>query len=256
MVKFVRNLETIFTKYIEDFFDKKFTSGLQPVEIAKKLTRLMENERSVGVSHIYVPNNYTVYVSQEDYTRLEPYISNICQELTTYLLEKAKAKKYVAEELRVSLVMNENVKPGKFQVDCQFSILKNSNDIRPDELKKDDEMANTKIYAKAIIPESKQPEAIISALLTVIEGLDTGLRADITTNRVNIGRREGNELPLADLNTSRLHAYIIYEDGGHMIYDAKSLNGTYVNNHRITRKKLQSGDRIKLGNTVILYEVK
>jgi pSer/pThr/pTyr-binding forkhead associated (FHA) protein len=73
---------------------------------------------------------------------------------------------------------------------------------------------------------------------------------------VNIGRRESNELPLTDMNTSRLHAYVVFEEGGHTLYDARSLNGTYVNDHRVTRKRLKAGDRIKVGNTVILYEVK
>ena len=50
--------------------------------------------------------------------------------------------------------------------------------------------------------------------------------------------------------------YVIFEDGTHVLYDAKSLNGTYVNGQRITRKSLKNGDHIKLGNTVLLYEVK
>ncbi len=89
-----------------------------------------------------------------------------------------------------------------------------------------------------------------------MEGLDTGQRVEAAVNRINIGRRESNEMPLSDMNTSRLHAYVIYEEGAHVLYDAKSLNGTYVNDHRVTRKRLKNKDRIKLGSTVLLYEVK
>ncbi|MPN61701.1 hypothetical protein SDC9_209443 [bioreactor metagenome] len=89
----------------------------------------------------------------------------------------------------------------------------------------------------------------------IVEGLDKGMKVEVGSKRINIGRRESNELPLTDMNTSRLHAYVIYEEGNHVLHDAKSLNGTYVNGHRITRKILCSGDRIKVGNTIILYEV-
>lgn len=90
----------------------------------------------------------------------------------------------------------------------------------------------------------------------MVKGIDSGLQIDLGVERVNIGRRESNELPLTDMNTSRLHAYVVYEEGGHVLYDAKSLNGTYANNHRVTRKRLKAGDRVKVGNTVILYEVR
>jgi len=190
-LKLFRNIESFFQKHIEGFFDKTFGSGIQPVELAKSLVKYMENERSVGVSHVYVPNRYVVYLGSEDFNRLQTYQQNIEKELTGYL---------------------------------QQPIFK--------------------------------PAVRLNGRLTVVEGLDTGQRVEAAVNRINIGRRESNEMPLSDMNTSRLHAYVIYEEGAHVLYDAKSLNGTYVNDHRVTRKRLKNKDRIKLGSTVLLYEVK
>ncbi|HWR44785.1 DUF3662 and FHA domain-containing protein [Sporomusa sp.] len=253
-MKFVRNIENFFEKYIEGFFNKQFTSGLQPVEIAKQLARIMEDERTVGVSHVYVPNHYSVYLSRETYERLEPYASAVCGELSAYLTEESRHKGYtMAGGPQIELFADENLIKQAFRVTSSFT------DAPYEETSSQAESvtSDTRIFDKlnpALLDRS--PPQLLHGLLTVIEGLDAGLKVDCTTNRINIGRRNTNELPLTDMNTSRLHAYIVYEDGCHVLHDAKSLNGTYVGNHRITHKLLKNGDRIKVGNTVILYEVK
>lgn len=253
-VKFVRNLENFFEKYIEGFFNKKFASGLQPVEIAKHLLREMESQRSIGVSHIYVPNSYLVSINSEDYTHLSPYSQAIQLELSHYLTVEAKQRGYtIVGKPIVEIALAENIIEGLFHITSRFTEPLPS--LTPDEPPDSSEISETRIFAKVSI-EPSVPKQSISGLLTVIEGLDSGRQVDIQKDRVNIGRRESNELALADMNTSRLHAYIVCEENVHVLHDAKSLNGTYVNEHRITRKRLTSGDKIKLGNTIILYEVK
>ena len=80
IVKFVRSMENMFEKYIEGFFNNKFSSGLQPVEIAKQLIRQMDDERTIGVSKIYVPNSYVVYLNKADYERIGSYSQSICNQ--------------------------------------------------------------------------------------------------------------------------------------------------------------------------------
>lgn len=75
----------------------------------------------------------------------------------------------------------------------------------------------------------------------------------LRTGRVNIGRMPSNELCIADNKISRLHAFILSESGKHVLYDGKSLNGTYVNDCRVEKHVLNEGDVIKVGNTFITY---
>ncbi|MDF2568929.1 MAG: hypothetical protein K0R55_533 [Sporomusa sp.] len=255
-MKFVRNIENFFEKYIEGFFNKQFTSGLQPVEIAKQLARIMEDERTVGVSHVYVPNHYAVYLRREDYERLEPYTAAVCSELSAYLIEESRRKGYtMAGGPQIELFADEKLSKEAFRVTSSFTDAPfEESSIQSEDLPN---IGDTRIFDK-LNPSllERPPQQLLHGLLTIIEGLDTGLKVDCTTNRINIGRRNTNELPLTDMNTSRLHAYIVYEEGSHIIHDAKSLNGTYIGSHRITHKQLKNGDRIRVGNTVILYEVK
>ena len=64
-----------------------------------------------------------------------------------------------------------------------------------------------------------------------------------------------NTLVLTDTNASRLHAWISYEHHRHELYDAQSTNGTFVNGRRIDSCRLQHGDKIRIGMTVLRYEV-
>lgn len=248
-IKFVRKLETVFEKYIEGFFNKKFSSGLQPLEIAKKLLADMEAGRSVGVHTIYIPSGYTVYLHTSDQQRMLSGESE--QELRGYLQAAAEQKGYTFDnELTVSFVVDSELEPGQFKTACQPVA------DQPAAVPALSVDANTRVFQKLAIETGEQKVAAVTAQLRVIDGPDTGKCVEAARQRVNFGRREGNECALTDLNVSRLHAYISCEQGQHVLYDAKSLNGTYVNGQRIQQKQLLTGDRIKLGNTVVLYEVK
>lgn len=256
-MKFVRKMEDFFETYIEGFFNTRLSGGLQPIEIAKRLAREMEGDRTVGVSKVYVPNQFGVYLGQDDYERLTPYGQAIRDEITAYLVAEAKRKGYtIVGKPMVDIFVDETIRHGKFRVDSRYS------EPLPDESCPETTgpvpVSDTQVFARTggVVTPVHRQTVNVDGLLTIVSGLDTGLQVDLGAERVNLGRRESNELPLTDMNTSRLHAYIVYEEGGHVIYDARSLNGTYVNNHRTTRKRLKSGDRIKVGNTVILYEVK
>jgi len=62
-----------------------------------------------------------------------------------------------------------------------------------------------------------------------------------------IGRQPGNQLVLRDTRVSRIHARILAEQDGYVIEDMQSLNGVFVNDERVARRKLQPSDRIGFG---------
>ena len=77
----------------------------------------------------------------------------------------------------------------------------------------------------------------------------------IGEKQIYLGRLGKSDFILTDGNVSRMHAYIAYERHRHVLYDAGSTNGTFVNGHSITSERLQAGDEITIGNTTLLYEV-
>ena len=255
-MKFVRSLENFIGNQLEDFFNRKFSSGVQPVELAKRIRRIIESEKTVGVAHVFIPDQYAIFLTIEDYGKLEPSFPLILAELRSYIQEYARKKEYsIRYKPTIEFQSDTSLKRGSFQILSSFSPARLDYSDEKDFLKKSD-LSGTLVFDKPVYGEPSLRQIPLQAILTVIEGSDIGLVVDITAKRANLGRRDSNELPLNDVNISRLHAYIVFEHGVHVVYDAKSLNGTYVNQHRISRKQLQTGDRIKLGNTVMLYEVK
>ena len=66
--------------------------------------------------------------------------------------------------------------------------------------------------------------------------------------RIRIGRDEGNDWFVEDLNVSRSHAEIVQSNNGsYELIDLKSTNGTFLNGNRIHREKLIYGDVISIG---------
>jgi len=68
-----------------------------------------------------------------------------------------------------------------------------------------------------------------------------------TGERTRIGRSPDCEIFLDDVTVSRNHAVLIQRDGKFVVEDQGSLNGTFVNRHRIESAELEEGDELQVG---------
>lgn len=95
----------------------------------------------------------------------------------------------------------------------------------------------------------------MNAVVEVMAGQDAGKVFRFTRGNVCVGRRQG-EVPLSDVEVSRNHA-VIEVFGREMIFlrDLGSTNGTYHNGRRVAVSKLQPGDTIGCGKTVMKLRV-
>lgn len=91
------------------------------------------------------------------------------------------------------------------------------------------------------------------AVLRITSGEHTGKIHSLEDDRVVLGR--DGTLALDDQGVSRQHAEVFRIGELYFIQDLKSRNGTFVNEHRIEDQELlRNGDRIHLGNTVLVFE--
>ena len=77
---------------------------------------------------------------------------------------------------------------------------------------------------------------------------------NLAPGRTTIGRRADNDIVIADLSASRLHAEVMYDPGDDnlLIHDLGSLNGTYVNRERLVdARPLAPKDVIRIGEHLI-----
>jgi pSer/pThr/pTyr-binding forkhead associated (FHA) protein len=112
----------------------------------------------------------------------------------------------------------------------------------------------TRTQADVIGQDLRLPPGL-NAVVEVVAGQDAGKVFRFTRGNVSIGRRQG-EVPLTDVEVSRNHA-VVEVFGREMIFlrDLGSTNGTYHNGRRIAVCRLQHGDTIGVGKTVMKLQV-
>lgn len=89
--------------------------------------------------------------------------------------------------------------------------------------------------------------------LLIIKGTDEGKQFELTGDRLSIGRDTQNEIRLHDTEVSRRHAEFITSSEGYRLKDIGSANGTFVNNVKVDDVLLQAGDRVQIGQTILVY---
>jgi pSer/pThr/pTyr-binding forkhead associated (FHA) protein len=76
---------------------------------------------------------------------------------------------------------------------------------------------------------------------------------ELTDKAQIIGRGEQADIRLKDDRLSRQHCAVSLKDGKYIVADLKSTNGTWLNNERITEAPLKANDRLRIGQTVLLF---
>jgi signal transduction histidine kinase/pSer/pThr/pTyr-binding forkhead associated (FHA) protein len=91
--------------------------------------------------------------------------------------------------------------------------------------------------------------------LVVIKGADEGKQFELTENVVGIGRDPSSRIRLHDTEVSRRHAEFRQTDAGMQLVDIGSANGTFVNEKIVKDVQLNAGDRIQIGQTILVYGI-
>jgi hypothetical protein len=244
-----RRIEALF----EGVFGRAFRTNVQPVELARKLAKEMDDHRTVSVSRVYVPNEYTIYLAPGDREQFESYEENLRGELQEYLSEHARREDYaLLSPPRVSMETDADLDVGEFGIATRM--------VHPDrrggaEPMPDIEPGATMIYKPKAVAEPTQ--AVSPEELGVEPELVTlswnGSSHEVKQRRVVIGRSRDCDIQLADANVSRRHAELRQEGASYWIVDLGSTNGLEVNGKRVKRAKLQSGDTIMLGSTELRF---
>jgi pSer/pThr/pTyr-binding forkhead associated (FHA) protein len=90
-------------------------------------------------------------------------------------------------------------------------------------------------------------------VLIVRAGAQAGARFALDEEVTRLGRHPESEISLDDITVSRRHAEIERTPDGHVVTDAGSLNGTYVNQERIDRMLLRHGDELQIGKFRLVF---
>ncbi len=247
----LKSLETKIAGLVEGAFGRAFRSELRPVEIARKLAREMEEHKVVSVSKTYAPNEYHVYVSEDDRSRFVDYEAALVKELSGYLLEHARLEKLaLLSRPEITFHTDERLSLGEFGIQARMVRPPDAPEAEPEQ----GDVGHTMIYsAERLRPADAGP--VPAGPMKAVVAVE-GRRMVVGTTGAVIGRSRDCDIVLADANISRRHAEIRPADGGWAVSDMGSTNGVLVNGRKIDGPApLRAGDRIELGTTELRFEL-
>src|SRR3954471_9679320 len=253
----LRNLEAKLGGLVEGAFSRAFKSSVQPVELAHKLAKEMEESQMVSVSRVYVPNHYRVFLSPDDREQFASYEPALRKELSDYLLEHARHEGLaLTSRPQVEFMTDERLELGEFGIQAQ--LLSRPEDEEEEAAPAGPDMApsagafgHPMVYSPDREARRLEPAPSRAQALLVGEGR----RSVLSGERVLIGRSRECDIVLNDPNISRRHAEARRDGGGWAIADLGSTNGIKVNGRRVDQAPLEPGDRITFGLTELTFEL-
>ena len=249
----LRNIESKIEGLFEGVFGRAFRTNVQPIELARKLVKEMDDHRNVSVSRVYVPNEYTIYLSPKDRKQFAGYEASLISELSEYIAEHARRERYALLTDPIVLVTtDDDLAIGEFGIATRLVADESSVDSPPAELDVE-QPVHTMIYRAPTAPVVDAPPPTPEPAREVVTLTVAGKRHEITEESVVVGRSREADIRISDVNSSRRHAELRQEGGTFWIVDLDSTNGTSVNGKRVDRQRLRDGDRIEIGTTEIVF---
>ena len=246
----LRTIESKLESLFEGVFGRAFRTNVQPVELARKLVKEMDDHRTVSVSRIYVPNEYTIYLAPDDREQFADFEDSLRDELAEYLMEHARREGYVLlTNPVVKLETDADLDKGVFGIATRLV-----RGARPPQDAPQAEAAQgaTMVY-KPVKGEEAAEDSPSEVVREVASLTIDGTKHQISERRMVLGRSKDCDVKLADPNVSRRHAEIRQEGATYWLVDLDSTNGVEVNGRRVKKFKLEDGTRFTVGSTEIAF---
>ena len=219
---------------IEGLFTKAFRGGLQPVELATRILKEMDANKSVGVREVWVPNRYVFLLSEPDRERFGQAERSLRRELEHVVREGARERGWgLVGPPEVEIETDPSLKQGDFL--CRPLLVEDPTTGQP-----------------GVQTDTSRPDARDGELILLEEGKPYKA-FHLSKDRVIIGRLAESDIVLDDPGASRRHAEVRRQDGEFVIADLGSTNGTMVNESTVGERTLEEGDRITIGRTVLEF---
>lgn len=231
-----------FENFIERLMERTFTraagSHLQPVEIGKRLVRVMEAEQSVGMEGVLVPNAYDVFLSRADYEHFEGARGSMAKNLESHLGRIARQRRFhMMDRPLVTFHSDDDIDAGDLAVEAHM------------------------MDVETALPEAPQHTALLPHIESVSPARSNAPNLvwdnqsyAVLRSPTKIGRLADNDIVLNDKRVSRHHAEVIQQSGRWVVRDAGSTNGTAVNGKMIKEAALKPGDRVSLGGLEVVWD--
>jgi hypothetical protein len=271
-------IERFFERLFERQSARLFRARLQPVQLQRRIERAMESERLATADRTLVPNRFVVHLHPSDLEAFGDMTGSLASELADGALLFARSRRYtLVDRPSVELIGDPSVDRADTRVIARFADPISGQDRRehraddrpadPGTASAEVEVAGARLdrdrardgsmepgHSDTMVFAVPRPTAPAARLRIVATDGDERM-CEFDGTGLTIGRSADNDLVLADSGVSRHHARISGRRGTLVYADLASTNGSRVNGVPVGELVLGVGDRIELGDTVIIVEV-
>jgi hypothetical protein len=229
------NVERGIEKMVRSAFSAGGKGQVQPVEIASRLRRELDNRSmTLDQGRTLAPNVFTVRLSDSDYALAEQWGPTLAEELCDVAIKHVNSQKYTLQgPVRVSFVRDRDLKGGEFEMDS----------------------AVEKSGSPAPRPNRPAAPARQPVRLTPVLEIE-GQRYSLNAPSIILGRSTEADILIDDPGVSRRHLEIRTTNGITTAVDLGSTNGSFVNGARVEgQEELQDGSVITMGRTRITFRL-
>jgi FHA domain-containing protein len=247
----LRGIEQRLERVFEGVFGRAFRTNVQPVELARKLAKEMDEHRSTSVTRVYVPNEYTIYLSTGDREQFEGYENSLVSELEEYLSEHAARENYaLLTPPHVVFETDDDLGVGEFGIATRMAQYGRQGAEEPAEAPAP---GATMVYKPRTQPTEAASLADLGVEREVAVLRWNGERRVLDQRRSVLGRSRDADVQIEDPNVSRRHAEVVQEGSTYWLVDLGSTNGTEVGGRRVQRARLDDGSRFTIGETTVTF---
>ncbi len=215
----LRGFEDRLERLVEGMFARAFRTGLQPVEVGRRLVRDVDANRTLDVhGRPIAPNRFTVALATDDLERFSQIQDSLVRELV------GSVRAHGHDEGLIFL--------GRVRVD----------------LEEDPSLTVGMFRSTPVFDESHDPSDSLGWL-----ELPDGSALELPGRVLTVGRMPSCDVVLPDPNASRTHAELHPDGDSFVLVDLGSTNGSRVNGERITRRLLADGDSLTFGTVVLTF---
>jgi hypothetical protein len=244
-MKAIAQFEEFLEGLVEGSFRRLFGGRLEPVDLARRLGRVMDDNKRVTWDRPLVPNNYQITLAESDFSGVRDFADSLARELEKFANDRASERGYsMLAPAQVTISPDGGLPGGTFQVratllDAQVTPgAADGGPVQPEDF------AQTRAMRPLEMPLG--PTGFESLHLSGEVG---GRRMSwpLAGSRVTVGRGLDNDIVLDDASVSRHHAELTREGGRIQVRDLGSRNGTWVNAARVTAATMGVGDEVAFG---------
>jgi hypothetical protein len=229
-------------RFLERLFERPAArlmgARLEPVTLARRLERSIDEERRAGAGGMLAPTRFVIEVNPADAAALAG-MASLEDDLAAAALDHARRRGYrIPERPSVALLGVATLDPGDIRVTATFADGRRPLEapgLQPD---------RTLVHP---VPPAIAPGAVLRVHAPGRPARDVAMDG----HPVTIGRASDADVVIADPLVSRRHARLAPRGGRLVLEDLGSTNGTRVNDQVVKEAVVAPGDRIHVGATRI-----